>query len=142
MFRDSHQPVLNDSQLYINELTGNRCIQPPIVHQYSVSLFRHKPTHLAVFLLVALSLLFSLSLFFRCVSAASFFESHSISILRTSFVSLLCIQMIGLTGRRKRLRGRVGWFEVSDERWRAGFGNQVSPKPDLCKVMTAGGMHC
>lgn len=69
------------------ELTGNQCIQPPILHQYSVSLSRHKPAPLAVFSLSLLSLFFFFfsSLFSsHCASAVCFFESHSISILRTS----------------------------------------------------------
>lgn len=47
------------------ELTGNQCIQPPILHQYSVSLSRHKPAHLAVFLSL---FFFSLAVSLQCAS--------------------------------------------------------------------------
>lgn len=84
------------------ELTGNQCIQPPILHQYSVSLSHHKAAHLAL----SLSL-FPLSTF--CVSAVCFFESHSISILRTSLFLCFVFKWSGLhTGRSVQLWRRAG----------------------------------
>lgn len=51
-----------------HELTGNQCIQPPILHQYSVSLSRHKPAHLSLlFCLSYISLLF-LAVSLQCAS--------------------------------------------------------------------------
>lgn len=97
------------------ELTGNQCIQPPILHQYTVSLSRHKPAHLAVFL----SLLFSFSLplfFWLCLCGVLLWKPQHLY-FKDIFVSLLCIQMIRLAGRRMQLWGRVCWWE-----WRGGSG--------------------
>lgn len=109
------------------ELTGNQCIQPPILHQYSLSFSRRKSAYLAVSLLLVPSLS-SFSVFSRCVLVVCLFESHSISILRTSlFLCLPCIQMIRLTGKRMKLWRWVGWWKSRDERWRASLWSWVSP---------------
>lgn len=109
------------------ELTGNQCIQPPILHQYNVSHSCHRPAHLAVFLPLLFHLSFFLSVFFwLCLCSVLLWKPLHLY-FKDVFVSLLCIQMIRLTGRRMQLRRRAGWREKREERWRAGFWSRVSP---------------
>lgn len=130
--------MTNQPYLTGQELTGNQCIQPPILHQYSVSHSCHRPAHLAVFLPLLFHFSFFLSIFSGCVSAVCFFESHSISILRTSLFRCFvfkwsdsqaggCSSEGELVGRRSGKRGGEQAFGVGflltvmvwgDDSWR------------------------
>lgn len=81
--------------------------------------------------------IFSLSL--QCGSLKAHCRQHLY--FKDTFVSLLCIQMIRLAGRRMQLWRREGWRERREKRWRVGFWSQVSLRGDLYGPITNGGMH-
>lgn len=88
------------------ELTGNQCFQPPILYQYSVSLSHFKPAHLAISLALSVSCSVSLSWFFFHLCSLFLREPQHLY-FKDVFVSLLCIPVIGLTGRRMQFWN--GW---------------------------------
>lgn len=138
--------MTNQPYITREELAGNQCVCPPILHQYSVSFAHHMPVVFAVFLSFLffpfpppshpLSI-FSLSL--QCGSLKAHCRQHLY--FKDTFVSLLCIQMIRLAGRRMQLWRREGWRERREKRWRVGFWSQVSLRGDLYGPITNGGMH-
>lgn len=76
-----------------------------------MSLSRHKPANLTVFLSLSLSCpvsLIFLSFFSLCLCSVLLSKPWHLY-FKDVFVSLLCIQMIRLTGRKMQLWRRVGW---------------------------------
>lgn len=129
--------MTNQPDVTGQELTGNRCIQPPVPHQYGVWLFSIQASS-SIFPSLCVSPSMS-QLLPTSVSAVCFFGSHGIfSILRTSLFHLPCIPVIGLPGRGTQF-GCCRALAERDKSWPSVSG---SSKPDRYKGMTAGGMPC
>lgn len=113
MFRESastNQPCVTGQ-----ELTGNQCIQPPILHQYSVSHSHQKPAPLIVSAFCSFALFFS-----SCISAMCLFESHLY--FKEIFVSLLSNDQA-----HRQEDGALKRWERREERWRVSLWSPVSP---------------
>lgn len=120
------KPVLNDKSAVCNRARTNQQEINVSSHLSYINAVSH---FLAVSLLISLSFpvfysvpFLSLSVSLLCLCSMLLWKPQHLY-FKDVFVSLLCIQMIRLAGRRMQLWRRVGWWE---RRWRVGLWSQVS----------------